>query len=429
MLAENNFFDKYIIRLADHFASYQALMKNLKENSNVQSVESLFQNIETLNILHTCIARDISKIKWSVEIADRHKHLETLLNINQILPLLGCELALSGSFLESLAQEDLDSNLQSKIKDQVKCIKQIEGPQQEAMETVLNKINLALSDEKQIAEQLFFACDHDHINSSQADLLLEKTDNSNHLDLSYVWKKFLCESRKFPCPLALYTLISEQDRELCLLDFISMMKGENVDMTESPLKYVDGTLADQYGEYIKAPGQFAVDITRMEKFSINGIDLLKNQGEKQNANEIVRLLYEKLGKEGAYRIMSFCNQAWTPFFLTSHISGLVLPEGLWGKSLPNKMLVLGQKSGFAFEIFTEGEEVKVIGKILMGLHHSESDFTAHFVMGFSLRIPKDLLISEDLDEAKLLNTMHVTESISHLVIDNPIEAKELFEKF
>src|SRR5262249_30704139 len=128
--------------------------------------------------------------------------------------------------------------------------------------------------------------------------------------------------------------------------------------------------------------------------------------------------------------MYICNHFILDFPLKKYILPLLSDNGIFAKILPRQSLIPSNNSGIAYTILLNSlnGNLNIYAKILIGLHNNAS-FTAQFVLKTTITLPIEILASEMLDEISLNNSLHIEDKISCLIIDNPLEAKELFEKF
>lgn len=239
-----------------------------------------------------------------------------------------------------------------------------------------------------------------------------------------------------PCSISSYHFKTSKDVPERILDIISMFKGEMMSTSPSGIKGESGDIADRHGEFVMVPSVFAADLVRMKHFKINGVTYYDQQEyiahKSYNPNECAREIYRLLGKVGGERFMQACQQA-TMVHVLMNIYPLTAPDGAWGKLFPEKFLNPSDDSGFIVDLLVDHDKNLVIftRKILMKLHNQqETAFTAHFIAKTEISIPLDELCRSDFMETdNPTPNLHVTDTVSTLVINNHAEAEELLEKF
>lgn len=219
-----------------------------------------------------------------------------------------------------------------------------------------------------------------------------------------------------------------------IAEIIGMMKGRNMSTAPRELFDSNGVIPDKYGEFVLVPSVFAADLTRMKQFKINGVTYFDRENcNAYNPNECAREIYRLLGNAGGNRLMQACQQGTMAHFISHMVYPLTAPDGAWSAKLPGKFLNPTNAGGFDVDLKVDYEKnlVTFSRKLLMKLHTTEDPtFMAHFVAKTEISIPLDELAENDFGENKNpAPNLHVTDTISVLVINNQEEAEGLLSKF
>jgi hypothetical protein len=459
------------MNIQPYFTNYvnvvQVDAKNLEKSKDslINKKEELAATLQQVERdLKSGISKHIQDLNWCVTVLDPEKDHIILRNAFLALNNLTNSLNETKGNLTELLQKNPNSE---KLNDLIsKNIQIISELKEEVLNTALIKTHEKMKQVMDLGINMNFDTDQtviiddeefyelpsesnvsseQRINVNKADLTLSSVNQPQNKAsnltgrLSDVTRNFIFSPGRFynPVPkrVSQYTLTKDVDLQSAKDNVIGLMKGEEMktDMTFFPGE--GGAVEDKYGEKLMVPSVFAVDLHRTKQFFFNETCLHdQNNSEQYNRNEVARTLYKTFGKEGGERVMYVCNQSCMPYVIIKHILPLIEEKGNFLTQIPKDHIVApSQASGFVFRVnFDEDKQsVSIEIKLKMKLHTSvENDFTAFFVVKREINIPLKELTDSDFNQLENpAPNLHVTDGISQLIMNNPPEAEELFQKF
>lgn len=418
----------------NHFYIYIKQFNNTIFNYE-NTIESIYLNpsdekcLDCLHKLNLKLYKELNLINWMVELLHNEHHRNLLAVIHQALCYLSSELNHAKEVLENCQS----SPFREKIQSEIELINEIYSSNYRiAMDSTSKKISFLLGnrDVLPLSIQSEFT---GHINLRQVALLQNDDKEKRSYPKKSLSNKIIYSSKFLPLPIQFYYLSKHKNDPARKDNIIDMLKGRLIDTEKAPFKNEKGLIPDKFGQLIYVPRQFADDLLHSHRFILNGKKYIYRGTHNQirgEPNETARSIFEIFGKEGAENLMHLCNHSIITYPMEIYIFPLLGSHGTFSKLLPTQLLLPNEFSGVDYNIHINNRDELVIEiKILLGLHTAESKFTAYFVLKTSIVVPIKLFINEKIDEIKLKRKLNIEDKISSLIINNPEEAKEVFEKF
>jgi hypothetical protein len=437
-LRSTNSFYKNIEDFNSTLDAYQNGLANLAASGH----HSLDEEIGAIMDLDLRLQFSLCDMEWTIKTLRSDLHLEILHAALE---------ALNGLNIPLMRMQDRLCKLEAQSKgvdnialnNELRVLNDLQGPYAEMVLTCVAKIQ-RVAEERSLLPMADSLSSSTQIASSHADLALHSSRGYLPYQLAPTfYDSMIFTPGKFynPIPAAIssYRLRTIADLPERLLPIFSQMSIPE-ELHESDFRDADGTVYDRYGEKLLAPSGFAADLLRIEEFVLDGQVLMYKDRELRqtlalNPNDAARTLFEQFGKLGAQRLMLLCNQnAFADLLIF-----LVMPElengGTFQKTLGGRDASFGQDSGLSFRISTDiaKDLVTVAMKCLMkanGPDFENGQNPAHCVIKTTVQLPYSSLISTNFEQQtpELLG-LHITDTLSTLILNNPPEANELFKKF
>jgi len=190
---------------------------------------------------------------------------------------------------------------------------------------------------------------------------------------------------------------------------LEIMQGIGVATKLALIADDNGPILDIHGESISTPEQFALDIPRVQRMTLN-----KEEITFYSPIDAARKLYHTFGIKGAERVMNLCSQA------TLATSTCL--------ALEHHKFFLSNEGGMIFDIETGVEvsiAIKAIGNIF-DVVDSKKLTQGYVILKHTVQVPYKLLISDEFQELTP-DKFQAQDSISILLPYT--QAKCLLEKF
>ena len=431
MINNNSSFFNTLQDFQDKCNTYSDLALEIQQKNLVD-----LSSLDAIRCQTSTISSSLSTMKWTVEVLDLEKYshiLEAaLITLNQ----------LDNSLYR------IDQNLKSYKSNQIKKI-DLHANQKTLSEAQIKVINII----KIATEKLSKFHQTQSLDDER-----DATQNASYGTYSGIWsyitplhnyymapvqQNLIFAPGKYynpiPCSVTSYIQLSS-DRIDFKNEIIGQMTGKEIDIMPTPFKNSTQAISDKYGEIVLVPSIFAIDLVRSAQLNLNQkIVYQKGQIDVLNPNEVARSLYELFGKNGAERVMLFCNQA-TFVHLFKDLAIPLSQEGAWSKQFPNDTLFPGSTDGngmiINIDLDSQTKCVTLSIKELLVLTSvgEKIEIKAYFVGKVEIQLPCELLVNGDNDEflksaLDINSSFRFKNSVSTLVINNLAEAQELHRKF
>lgn len=428
-MIQNNYFNKPISTIEESVRKLESFSIYF-ENDSLSSDEKVKKITEIIPLINTEVSKNLDDFLWVVKTLDwevdktvLEAGFRVLNDLQLVLQRTTGAISQEATYEETKIVADAVHSLYTGL------LKETIELTHEKMAKL--KFSELLPEDREEGEVVpSGVSDHELIKSESKETSSTIATRVNDLSQNFIFTpgRFY---NPIPFTVASYVQNTSVDSPDRLEDFIGLIKGERIDTAPHSFTRGSDIIVDKHGDYVEVPLQFAMDLPRMDELKINGMVFYDR--EHDGFNECAREIYRLLGKDGGNRMMQICNQAVMAKVLINQVLPLILPEGLWSRRFPKKILVPGDDSGLMVDIKMDEIEKRVSFsvKVLMKLHSSvEKSFTAHFVAKTEGHIPlRELTRTDLMDHDNPVPNLHVKDIISTLVVNNPAEARELVQKF